>query len=60
MAKLTFSMPQVIANDLNNYCFKNKLTKSELLRYLIRIEIYHEKSLERKNGGEHDGKMEKK
>lgn len=59
MAKLTFSMPEEILKDLTSYCDKNGLAKSELLRHLIRIEIYHEKSLEMR-GGENVGKMEKK
>lgn len=38
-------MPDVLFQDSKNYCKDNGLQLSELLRHLLRIEIYNESSL---------------
>lgn len=45
--QVCFILPKILLGDLDKYCEKNNLNRSEVIRHLIRIEIYHEKSLDK-------------
>lgn len=45
MARISMNLPEPLNTDFRAYCKKNALQFQELLRHLIRIEIYQEKSL---------------
>jgi len=43
--RINVSMPDDFLKEVDKYCVDNKLQRSELIRHLLRVEIYHEKSL---------------
>jgi hypothetical protein len=45
--RVNFSIPPVLHEDTKKYCKDNGLDLSKLIRHLLRIEVYYEKSLER-------------
>ncbi len=49
-SQICFTLPPELSSDFQAYCKKNNLSQSEFIRHLIRVEIYHEKSLSK--GGE--------
>jgi len=52
--RVNITIPPILFKDTKKYCKENGIKISELIRHLVRIEIYHEKSLER---GCEDGKI---
>lgn len=46
---INMTIPEQLLKDLNEYCERNELQRSEFIRHLIRLEIYHEKSLDKEN-----------
>ena len=46
-SQLCFTLPANLLNAFKEYCEANDLNQSELIRHLIRTEIYHEKSLDK-------------
>ena len=46
MVRININLPSRMSVDLRKYCFDNMLNLQELIRHLIRTEIYIEKSLQ--------------
>jgi len=44
----SFSFPQDVFEDMQSYCKKNGMSQSELVKHLVRKELYQDKSLAKK------------
>lgn len=48
MSRKNYILPDELANDFATYCEMNNLTQTEVIKHLVRTEIYHEQSLAQK------------